>query len=113
MTELLAQYAPLPLRLAYVAYLPFLISAAVIVFKAPETVQDTKHRFKDVSLKPRIGVPRDIRAIPSGGYGIRNLCVIRVLFRADAELPSAELHETNRAVAGAVVFELSLIAAEL
>ncbi len=112
MTGLLAQYAPLPLRLTYVAYLPFLIAAAVIVFNAPETVQDTKSQLTEVSLKPRIGVPAGIRAqfVPPAATAFGTFALFGFYSALTPGLLNTELHETNRAFAGVVVFELALIA---
>lgn len=55
----LAQYAPMPLRLPYLIYLIGLAPPALLVLVIEETVTTPK-RLREVSLKPRVGVPADI-----------------------------------------------------
>ena len=59
---LLAAYAPLPLRLAYFIYAALLVSVAVGTSFAPETVDDPVHRIRQISIRPRLGVPSNIRS---------------------------------------------------
>jgi predicted MFS family arabinose efflux permease len=58
---LLAQYGPWPLRTSYVVYLAMLLIIAVLTLAMPEGVEHTVRNAGDLSLRPRIGVPRNIR----------------------------------------------------
>jgi MFS family permease len=58
----LAQYAPAPLQLPFVLYLAVLAVLAFFVSRTKDTVEDRAESLDEVSLAPRIGVPRGIRA---------------------------------------------------
>lgn len=105
---LLAQYAPSPLVLPFVAYLAILAATeSAIVVWPPETVLEPV-AVRDVNLRPRIGVPADIRARFVAPSVTAFACFALTGFYY-ALIPSI-LRETlgiaNLAVAGAVVFEL-------
>lgn len=55
----LAQFAFWPLRLPFILYLVLLGGVCIAICFAPETLADPK-RISEVSLKPRLGVPRQI-----------------------------------------------------
>src|SRR5688572_20282300 len=59
---MLAQYAPAPLKLPFVLYLAVLATLAFFVARTKETVHDRAESVDELSLVPRIGVPREIRA---------------------------------------------------
>ena len=61
MAGLLARYAPLPLHLSFFLYLALLMMAAIAISAVPETVRDPKSQWDQISLAPRLGVPRQIR----------------------------------------------------
>src|SRR6185312_882948 len=58
---LIAEYLPWPLHLTYVVYLLALFAVAAVVLMAPETVSKPRPALQDLSIRPRISVPRDIR----------------------------------------------------
>jgi MFS family permease len=58
----MARYAPWPLRSSYVVYLIVLLLMIAVTRAAPEGVGQVVHRANELSLRPRIGVPREIRA---------------------------------------------------
>jgi len=58
---LLAVLAPWPLRTGWVFYIAVLGVLTMTIWSAPETVEDPIGSFSELSLKPRIGVPRDLR----------------------------------------------------
>jgi MFS family permease len=58
---LLAAGAPAPLRTTYVAYLALLAFAAWRVASLVETVEEPERRWRRLSLRPRLGVPRGMR----------------------------------------------------
>jgi MFS family permease len=57
----LAQYGPWPLRSSYLAYAVLLLLMVALTQAAPEGVRNVIQRSSDLSLRPRIGVPREIR----------------------------------------------------
>src|SRR5271154_3226126 len=71
---LLAQFAPFPLRLPYLIYLVLLGAVAGLILLVPEKLLQPKRGLRDVSLRPRLGVPRQIRlafiAPAVGGFAI-------------------------------------------
>ena len=83
----LAQYAPAPLKLPFVVYLSLLAILAFFVARTKETVEDRAESVDEVSLEPRIGIPREIRGAlrVAGGDGVRGVRRDRVLCRARAE----------------------------
>ena len=58
---LLADFAPLPLRLPFLLDLALLVVAAALLRSGSETVADPVSRWREISLRPRIGVPHDSR----------------------------------------------------
>ncbi|MFZ2004278.1 MAG: MFS transporter [Stellaceae bacterium] len=58
---LLAAFAGWPLRLCYVVYLVLLAVAVPALWAAPETVTQRPPSASGASLRPRLGVPRQIR----------------------------------------------------
>src|SRR5207248_4537882 len=59
---LLSQYAPWPLRLGYLVFLAGLVPMALVVARMRETVPHPVRRASEISLGPRLGVPREIRS---------------------------------------------------
>jgi hypothetical protein len=107
----LAQYEPAPLRLVYVVLFLVLIAALAAVWFGAETVREPKP-LKEAKLRPRFEVPREIRAqflVPA----ISAFATFAVLGFYAALVPSvmlASLHQSNRAVAGAVTGGMFLVA---
>jgi predicted MFS family arabinose efflux permease len=109
----LAQYAPWPLHLSFVLYLGVLVALALLIAWTRETVAKPRFDLSRLSLRPQFGVPHDIRtqfvAPAAAGFGALAL----VGFYA-AVVPSVlveRLHESNHAIAGALLLELGVIAA--
>jgi MFS family permease len=57
----LAQFAPWPLRTSYIAFLLLLGVMIVLLWSARETVAEPVRTARELSLRPRIGVPRELR----------------------------------------------------
>ncbi|WP_292448554.1 MFS transporter [Mesorhizobium sp.] len=58
---LLAEYAPWPLRLTFAVYLTLLVLVTVLIWRTRETVS-RPGKLAEVSMRPRLSVPADIRA---------------------------------------------------
>jgi MFS family permease len=102
----LAAYGPWPSQLVYLVYLVALAAIGALVAGARETVE--KKTGQSLLLRPRIGVPKDIAlAFVSPAATIFATFSLFGFYAAFAPgLLATSLHETNPAVAGAVVFEL-------
>ena len=105
----LAEYAPAPLRTSFVVYFVVLLVTAVLVARAPETVRDAR-AWREVSLRLRVGVPREIRA-QFVSPAVTMFAMLSLVGFYAALMPSIlaqELHRPNRALGGAVVGEMFL-----
>ena len=58
---LLAQFAPWPLRLPYIAFMVLLIAMFAALHMVNETVRQPVRTIAELELRPRIGVPRNLR----------------------------------------------------
>ena len=109
----LAQYAPAPLKLPFIVYLVLLAVMAFFVARTKETVEDPAESVDEVSLKPRIGIPREIRgAFVSPAMTAFAVFAVTAFYAALA--PSVlrrDMDISNLAIGGAVVFELFVFAA--
>lgn len=113
MTGLLAQFAAWPLRLAYVVYLGMLAVTGLVALRVPETVRETVTQWDRLSLRPRIGVPRQIRAA-FFSPAITGFAIFALGGFYAALIPGLlrdSLHQKAAVVSGAVLFELFGIAA--
>lgn len=61
LTGVLAQYAPAPLRTGYVVYVVVLLLTMVLLGRAAEGVAHPVGRLSQLTLRPRIGIPRNLR----------------------------------------------------
>lgn len=109
---LLAEYAPLPLRLTFIVYLLALLVVALLIWRSPETVarRDDGARF---SLRPRFSVPGEIRAafVAPAVTGFGAMALVGFYAALAPSILAQELHVTSHAAAGALFFELAIVAA--
>ena len=107
---LLAQYAPWPLRLSFIVYLAALLVVTGLVWRMPETVASARD-LHEVPLRPRLSVPRAIRAqfIAPAVTGFGALALVGFYAALAPSILAQQLHETSHAVAGALFFELAII----
>ena len=101
---LLAQYAPLRLRLPYIVLLVALSVLAVLVAVAPETAElpDPRPRYRP----QRITVPEHARAqfFMATATGLASFAVFGMFNSLAPSFLAGTLHESSHAVAGAVAF---------
>ena len=102
---LLAQHAPWPLRLGYACYIALLLIVMATIAFAPETIREPTRAFRDLSLRPRIGVPSGIRIAFVAPAAIAfTAFALGGFFAALAPgLLTKQLHETDLAVVGSIV----------
>ncbi len=113
MAGLLAQFAEWPLQLTYVVYLGMLVAMAAVMLRVPETVREPVRQWERLSLRPRIGVPRRIRAqfVPPAVTGFAIFALGGFYAALIPGLLRASLHLKGPAISGAILFELFGIAA--
>jgi MFS family permease len=102
---LLAQYVPWPLRTSYVVYLAMLLIIAVMTFATPEGVEHTVRSANELSLRPRIGVPRNIRLafLAPAAMAFATFALGGFYAALTPGLLSQALQQHNLAVVGALV----------
>lgn len=104
---LLADYAPLPLRLTFIVYLVALVLVALLIGRTRETAGPAP-----LSLKPRFAIPEKIRApfVAPALSGFGAMALVGFYAALAPSILAQQLHETSHAVAGAVFFELAIVA---
>jgi MFS family permease len=109
---LLSQDAPWPLHLSFVIYLVALLSLAAIMLAPRETVAHPEHRLRKLSMQPRLGVPREIRAqfFAPAVTGFGSMALFGFYAAIAPSILSTELHQTSRAVSGGLVAEMCIVA---
>lgn len=111
LSGVIADVAPAPLRLPFVAFAMLVAGAVVVAVRLRETVERAVP-VRALELRPRFGVPREIRSrfvAPS----LAGASIFAVFGFYSAIAPSflgRELGHTSHALAGAIVLELCLSA---
>ena len=110
---LLAQFAPAPLRTSHVVYLLLLALVAWRVATLPETVRRPLPHWRDASYRPRVGVPRDVRAafVAPAVAGFAAFALGGYYAVLVPGLLADELRLTSPVVSGAIVATLYFISA--
>lgn len=108
---LLAQYAPWPLRLPFLAYLVVLALVATGIARTPDTRQARITRLGDLRVRPRLGVPRErIGAFTAPAItGFVTFALGGLYFALIPGIVLRDLH-SNVAVGGLIVCELATVA---
>ncbi|MFD3520088.1 MFS transporter [Streptomyces sp. NPDC058653] len=105
---LLAEYAPLPLRLPFAAALGLALVGMVLTWFLPEPVE---HRTRRPGLRPRgLRVPPQVRGIfaPAALAAFAGFALLGLCTAVSPTFVGTTLGEPNLAVAGAVVFSVFL-----
>jgi MFS family permease len=112
MGGLFAQFAFWPLRLPFFVYLVLLGTVASAILFVPETLANPK-RLREVSLKPRFGVPQQIwlAFVAPATACFATFALIAFYAALIPNLLAESLHQPAPLVAGAIVSELFGIAA--
>jgi len=109
-SALLAQYQPWPLHLPFAIYLAVVAVTAVFIARSPETVSTTQSSSRRSST---MSIPPSIRAqfVAPAVTAFTMFALYGFYFSLVPSVLVESLHESNRAVGGAVVFELGLVSA--
>jgi MFS family permease len=107
---MLARWAPEPLALSWVVYLDLAFALLALLWFVVDTVEEPVQRLREVSLRPRLGVPADRRDrfVPPATNAF---CIFAMGGFYGALIPSVlaeALHRNNPALSGAVVAEFFL-----
>jgi MFS family permease len=108
---LLAQYAPWPLHLPFAIYIAIVAVTAVFIARSPETVNHDAQ--SSAQHNASISIPASIRArfIAPAVTAFTMFALYGFYFSLAPSVLQDSLHLSNRAVGGAVVFELGLASA--
>lgn len=106
LTGLLVLALPAKHDLTYIVFLPLLALAAGLALAGAETVERPVRRLREVSLRPRFGVPADRRAafIPPAITAFATFAMMGFYTALLPGLLSHSLHIHAPAIAGAIVF---------
>jgi predicted MFS family arabinose efflux permease len=109
---MLARYAPWPMELSYIVYLVLLALLAFVIAATPETVERRVRQIEDLSLRPRIGVPRAIRSqfLAPAVTAFATFALIGYYAALLPSLMGEELGERSPAIGGLVVSGLFVAA---
>jgi len=110
---ILAAYLPWPLRLSYVIYLGGVALVGFLVARAPETVRGRARSAGQLSLRPRLGVPRELIGsfVAPAAIGFACFAVIGYYAALIPSLMAQALNQKSPAAGGAVVALLALLGA--
>ncbi|KAA3452667.1 MFS transporter [Mesorhizobium sp. SARCC-RB16n] len=109
---LLTQFEPWPLRLVFIVYLATLAVVTILVWRTRETVKKPGG-LGQVSMRPRLSVPAQIRSrfVAPAVTGFGAMALVGFYAAVAPSILAQQLHEANHAVAGALFFELAMVAA--
>jgi MFS family permease len=101
----LAHYTPAPLTLTHWVYLGVLLLTALTVATVPETVSRPARSLREVSLRPRIGVPREIRArfVSPAATVFASFALVGFYAALAPTVLARDLHRPDPLVSGATV----------
>jgi MFS family permease len=108
---LLAEYAPLPLRLTFLVYLVALIVVAILIWRTRETVPRPGSLAR-ISMRPRLSVPSEIQApfVAPAVTGFGAMALVGFYAALAPSILAQQIHITSHAAAGALFFELAIVA---
>jgi len=109
---MLSQYAPAPLRLPHIAYLLILAVVGILVWRTKETVERNRSEPVNVSLRPRLGVPKQLigQFIAPATTAVAVFALVGFYAALIPSIMAETMHEANRTLSGAVISELFLVA---
>ena len=107
----LATYLSWPLRLSYLIYLALLLVMGFAVAHTPETVSRPVRSLRRLSLRPRLGVPRELLGsfVAPAAIGFATFAVIGYYAALIPSLLSEALNYREPVAGGAVMALLSLL----
>jgi MFS family permease len=109
----LAAATPQPLRVSYVVYAVLLVGTAILMLAPRETVCHQTDRVADLSFRPRLGVPKQIRMafVPPAVAAFATFALVGFYAALIPSMLGDRLDQRSPIVAGAVICELFLVSA--
>jgi hypothetical protein len=110
---LLATYLPWPMRLSFVVYLALLGALGLALVRAPETVSRPVRSASELSLRPRLGVPRELFGafLPPATIGFAAFAVIGYYAALVPGLLAEALNRRSLALGGLMLALLAVLGA--
>jgi len=110
---ILAQFTREPLTLPFLVLMVLALAAAVITLLVPETVKRPVRRLRELSLRPRIGVPRALIAAftAPASTAFATFSLLGFYSALTPSLLEEALHLHSHAISGGIIFELYAVAA--
>jgi MFS family permease len=101
----LALTMPWPLRLSWIVYAVVLVILIVVMWCAPETMKTPVKSLKQLSLRPRIGVPKGIRLafVAPAAMAFSAFALGGFYAALTPGILNKDLHQTNPLVTGCIV----------
>nr|WP_245272705.1 hypothetical protein [Mesorhizobium sp. LNHC221B00] len=100
------------MRLVFIVFLVALVVVTILVWRTPETIAKPGG-VNQISMRPQLSVPQEIRArfVAPAVTGFGAMALVGFYAALAPSILAQQLHETNHAVAGALFFELAIVAA--
>lgn len=108
----LADYAPHPLQLVFLLLMLAMGGVVALLWRTPETIA-RRQALAKVSIRPRIGVPAEIRAdfVAPAITGFGAMALIGLFAGLAPSILAQQLHITSHLGAGLLFLELALVVA--
>jgi predicted MFS family arabinose efflux permease len=103
-TGLLAQFAPAPLRIPYIAFAAILVLCMLGVSRSPETVAIPSQRPGYRPQRPSLGVGDVATYITAAGGAITATAIFALFISLAPGFIAGTLHHPSRALAGVILF---------
>ncbi|QNK01149.1 MFS transporter [Dyella telluris] len=115
LSALAAQFNVHPLRLPFAVYAALLVLTGIVLVRVPETVPHPQRRPAEWSLRPRLGIPRDILAsfISPAVTAFLTFALFGFYAALIPGMLAEALKESRPVVSAAVVFGLFAVAAAM
>jgi len=113
MAGVLARFAPWPLRLSFLAYILMLFAVGIAICRVPERVPSPIQSGKELSIRPRFGVPRAllIHFVPPAVTAFVTFALMGFYSALIPSVLAEHLHQKSPLVAGLIAFGLFTVAA--
>jgi MFS family permease len=113
MAGTLARFGPWPLKLSFLMYILMLFAIGIAICSVPEMVSNPTRSWRELSLRPRFGVPRAllIHFVPPAVTAFVTFALIGFYAALIPSVLADHLHQRSPLVAGLVAFELFVVAA--
>jgi MFS family permease len=108
LSGVLAQVAPWPLKLSYLVYGVLLVAVGIAILAAPETVDQRVEQWSKLTLRPRLGLPKEFRLtfVSPAVTAFITFALVGFYAALIPNLLADSLHLPGPLAGGLIVFEL-------